>query len=42
MDIKLMVVIAILLVIFSGIAVFLFSLDRKLRKLEKQLKDHES
>lgn len=33
---KFMVVIAVVLIIFLGIVAYLFSLDRKLKKLEKK------
>jgi CcmD family protein len=36
---KMMVVVTILAVIMLGIYVYLFSLDRKIRKIEKQLKE---
>jgi CcmD family protein len=34
---KIWVVVAVLLVIFVGISIFLFTLDRKISKLEKNL-----
>jgi CcmD family protein len=36
---KMIVVVTILAVIMLGIYVYLFSLDRKIRKIEKQLKE---
>ena len=36
-DGKIYVVVAVLLIIFAGIATYLFSIDRKLNKLEKQV-----
>ena len=33
---KIYVVVAVLLIIFSGLAIFLISIDRKVRKLEKE------
>jgi CcmD family protein len=35
---KIYVVVAVLSVIFVGLAVYLFSIDKKLSKLEKQIK----
>jgi len=37
-DGKIWVVVAVISVIFAGIIVFLVSMDRKIAKLEKQLK----
>ena len=34
---KIYVVVAIILVIFAGIAIYLFSIDRKLSRLEKKI-----
>ncbi len=36
---KIFVVVAVLALILTGIAGYLFTLDRKLRKLEKELKE---
>lgn len=38
---KIYVVVAVILAIFAGIVVFLIYLDRKLTKLENQIRDHE-
>jgi CcmD family protein len=38
---KIFVVVTVLAVIMAGIFIYLFFLDRKVRKLEKQLKDRE-
>jgi CcmD family protein len=38
---KMYVVVAVILVIFLGIVVYLVYLDRKLTKLEDQIKNHE-
>lgn len=38
---KMYVVVAVILVIFLGIVLYLFRLDRKLTKLEDQIKNHE-
>lgn len=38
---KIYVVVAVILAIFIGIVVFLVYLDRKLTKLENQIKDNE-
>jgi CcmD family protein len=38
---KLFIVIASLVTIFAGLIIYLVSLDRKLNKLEKQLKDKQ-
>ncbi len=38
---KMYVVVAVIAVIFVGIVIFLVYLDRKLTKLEDQIKDHE-
>jgi len=38
---KIFVVVAVLAVIMAGLFVYLFFLDRKIRKLEKQLKEKE-
>jgi CcmD family protein len=37
---KIYVVVAILLVLFTGITFYLFSLDRKASRLEKRIQDH--
>ncbi len=37
-DGKIYVVVAVLLIVFLGISIFLFSIDRKLNKIEKSLK----
>ena len=37
---KLYVVVAVIVVVFLGLAVYLWSLDRKLTKLEDQFNDH--
>ena len=37
-DGKIYVVVAVLLIVFLGITIFLFSIDRKLNKIEKSLK----
>lgn len=38
-DGKIYVVIAVLLIIFTGIVIYLVMLDRKISKIEKELKD---
>jgi len=38
---KIYVVVAVIVAIFLGIVVFLIYLDRKLTKLENQIKDHD-
>jgi CcmD family protein len=38
---KLFIVIASLVTIFAGLIIYLVSLDRKISKLEKQLKDKQ-
>jgi CcmD family protein len=38
---KIFVVVAVLAVIFTGIAAYLFYLDQKLNKMEKRLKEIE-
>ncbi|MDX1940694.1 MAG: CcmD family protein [Saprospiraceae bacterium] len=38
---KMYVVVAVIAAIFIGIVVFLIYLDRKLTKLENQIKDHD-
>ncbi|MEI6748111.1 MAG: CcmD family protein [Bacteroidales bacterium] len=38
---KLFIVIASLVTIFAGLIIYLFSLDRKISKLEKQIKDKQ-
>jgi len=38
---KIYVVVAVLLIIFLGITIYMFSIDRKLRKLEKQNKNKQ-
>ena len=37
---KLYVVVAVIVVVFLGLALYLWSADRRLTKLEKQLEDH--
>ena len=37
---KLYVVVAVIVVVFLGLALYLWSLDRKVTKLENQFKDH--
>ena len=37
-DGKIYVVVTVLLIVFLGISIFLFSIDRKLSKIEKSLK----
>jgi CcmD family protein len=39
---KIYVVVAILLVIFAGIVAYLFSIDRKVSRLEKRVQDKNS
>ncbi len=39
---KMYVVVAVIVAIFIGIVVFLIYLDRKLTKLENQIKDHDA
>ncbi|HNY03379.1 MAG TPA: CcmD family protein [Bacteroidales bacterium] len=39
---KIFVVVAVLAIILAGLFVYLFTLDRKLRKLEKELNDRKS
>jgi CcmD family protein len=39
-DNKLLVVVAVVLVIFAGLIIYLVSLDRKIRKMEKELREH--
>lgn len=39
---KLYVVIGVLLIILTGLFVYLFSMDRKLRRLEKKQKEFQS
>lgn len=39
---KIYVVVAIVLVIFGGLAVYLFNMDRKVRRLEKKLDEYRS
>ncbi len=41
MEDKYFVVVAVLSVIFAGLAIFLFTIDYKLRKLEKNTKQKE-
>jgi len=38
---KIYLVVGTLAVIFIGIAIYLFSIDRNLSKIEKQIKDNE-
>lgn len=38
---KLIVVIAVLVTIFTGLAIYLFILDRKISKLENQINDRQ-
>ncbi len=38
---KIYVVVAVILIIFIGIVIFLIRMDRKLTKLESQIKEHE-
>ncbi len=38
---KIFVVVAVLAVIMAGLFVYLFWLDRKVRKMEKQMKNRE-
>ena len=37
---KIYVVVAVLVLIFIGLGIYLFSMDRKLTKLEKQIKEN--
>lgn len=37
---KLYVVVAVLMVIFTGLISFLITIDRRVRKMEKELEDH--
>ena len=39
---KIYVVVSIILVIFAGIVAFLFSIDRKVARLEKRIQDKKS
>ncbi len=39
---KMYVVVAVIAAIFIGIVIFLIYLDRKLTKLENQIKDHDA
>lgn len=39
---KMYVVVAVIIAVFIGIVLFLIYLDRKLTKLENQIKDHDS
>lgn len=39
---KMYVVVAVIVAVFIGIVLFLIYLDRKLTKLENQIKDHDS
>jgi len=39
---KIYVVVAIMLVIFAGIIAYLFSIDRKVTRLEKRIQDKKS
>lgn len=39
---KIYVVVAVIVAIFIGIVIFLIYLDRKLTKLENQIKDHDA
>lgn len=36
---KMNVVIGVIVIIFAGIILYLFSIDRKLKKIEKEMKD---
>ena len=36
---KMLIVVIVLTIIMTGIYVYLFSIDRKIRKLEKKMKD---
>jgi CcmD family protein len=36
---KLYVVVAVMLIIFTGLAIYLFMIDRKVSRLEKEIKD---
>lgn len=38
---KIYVVVAVIVAIFIGIVIFLYYLDRKLTRLENQIKDHD-
>ena len=38
-DDKILVVVAVVLVIFTGLILYLVSIDRKLRKIEKELEE---
>ena len=40
-DSKIYIVVAVLAVILVGIFVYLFVMDRKINKIEKELKEHE-
>jgi len=40
-DNKIFVVVAVVLVIFAGLIAYLVSIDRKIRKMEKELEDHK-
>lgn len=39
---KMYVVVAVIVVVFLGIAFYLWSLDRKLSELENEIKDHHA
>jgi CcmD family protein len=41
-DGKIYVVIAVMAIVFVGITIYLFTIDRKISKLEKSLKDNPS
>ena len=41
-DTSIFIVIAVLSIILVGIGVFLIMMDRKIKKLENQISDHES
>jgi hypothetical protein len=38
-DYKIVIVVLVLTIIMTGIYIFLFSIDRKIRKLEKKVED---
>ncbi|TSA27455.1 MAG: CcmD family protein [Bacteroidetes bacterium] len=40
-DNKIYIVVAVLAVILAGIFVYLFVMDRKITRMEKELKEHE-
>jgi CcmD family protein len=39
---KIFVVVAVLAIIMAGLFIYLFTIDRKIRKIEKELKEKES